>query len=188
MKNVSAVVAVNSNWGIGNNNQLLYHIKEDMKRFKKLTENNVVIMGRKTFDSLPNRTPLSNRINVVITTDKHKQFTKKDFPEINAKLYYLPMYEVKKLLKRCKNKNIKEEIFVIGGQSIYEQLLQFCNNVYVTKIDDDKKADTFFPNLDLDNIWNEYATSCNTDLEKKLSFKFCIYSKEKERNNDCINW
>lgn len=77
MKNVSAVVAVNSNWGIGNNNQLLYHIKEDMRRFKTLTENNVVIMGRKTFDSLPNRTPLSNRINVVITTDKHKQFTKK---------------------------------------------------------------------------------------------------------------
>ena len=127
---ISAIVAVDNNWGIGYKGDLLISIPQDLKRFKSLTTGNIVIMGSKTWDSLPKK-PLPNRINMVIDFDKKNE-------------YYFSMEEVKNKLLQEKD----SEFFIIGGGSIYEQLLSYCDRVYVTKIYKSfDNVDTYFPNL-----------------------------------------
>ena len=127
---ISAIVAVDNNWGIGCKGDLLISIPQDLKRFKSLTTGNIVIMGSKTWDSLPKK-PLPNRTNMVIDFDKKNE-------------YYFSMEEVKNKLLQEKD----SEFFIIGGGSIYEQLLSYCDRVYVTKIYKSfDNVDTYFPNL-----------------------------------------
>ena len=127
---ISAIVAVDNNWGIGYKGDLLISIPQDLKRFKSLTTGNIVIMGSKTWDSLPKK-PLPNRTNMVIDFDKKNE-------------YYFSMEEVKNKLLQEKD----SEFFIIGGGSIYEQLLSYCDRVYVTKIYKSfDNVDTYFPNL-----------------------------------------
>ena len=160
---ISAIVAVDKNWGIGYNNDLLAHIPEDMKNFVHLTTGNVVIMGRKTWDSLPKK-PLPNRMNIVITSQ--------DIPnEENVK--FLTMNQAKAYAVICRPQNV----FIIGGESIYKEFLPLCNKIYLTQIEKEyENVDTYFPNLDKMDEWE--ISSC-TDLReyKDIQYAFLTYDR-----------
>ena len=143
---ISAIVAVDENWGIGFNGELLEKIPEDLKRFKKLTKGTVVVMGRKTWDSLPNK-PLPDRLNIIIS--RQPQFV--DFLTISIGM------EEAKIRAGMASKDPEDEWFVIGGGQIYKELLPFCDRVYVTKIfKSHDNVDTYFPNLDEPEEWNTW--------------------------------
>lgn len=138
---MNLIVAVDKNWAIGCNNRLLVSIPSDMKFFRETTMGKVVVMGRKTLESFPGGQPLKNRTNIVITSDS--DYKVKDaivVPSIEAAVEELKKYE-------------EEDIYVIGGESIYRQMLPYCKTAYVTKIDHAYDADTFFPNLDEMEDW-----------------------------------
>ena len=134
----SAIVAVDENWGIGFNGELLEKIPEDMKQFRLLTHKRTILMGRKTWDSLPKK-PLPDRLNLVITRGERK------FDNMTV---FINMEEAKVRAKEAA-KNHNDEWFVIGGGQIYKELLPFCNRVYVTKIfKSHNNVDTYFPTLE----------------------------------------
>lgn len=130
------IAAVDENWGIGKDGELQFYIKQDLKRFRELTENNVVIMGRKTFYSLKNG-PLKNRINIVLTRDAdfHPKgvYTANSINELGSLLY----------LPECDGK----EHFIIGGASIYCQFVEYCDKAYITHVYAKREADSYFPKL-----------------------------------------
>ena len=168
---ISAIVAVDNNFGIGNKNNLLVHIPEDMKMFKKITTNNIVVMGRKTYDSLPNK-PLSDRINFVVTTNPSK-FIGQHNP---YNLFYFNMEAIKNWLSQNKVKQ-DNDIYIIGGGQIYNELLPFCERVYLTKIFHSyENVDTYFPNID--NLYEWEAThSSDIKTYKNIKYQFYIYDK-----------
>ncbi|MCI8860324.1 MAG: dihydrofolate reductase [Lachnospiraceae bacterium] len=138
---MNLIAAVDKNWGIGLKNQLLVRIPEDMKRFRNMTIGKVVVMGRKTLESFPGGQPLNDRTNIVLTKDN-------DYQVKNAVIVH-DMEELFAELKKYK----QEDIFVIGGESIYRQLLDQCETAYITKIDYEYQADVWFPNLDELEQW-----------------------------------
>ncbi len=159
---ISAIVAVNNDWGIGYNGNLLEHIPEDLKYFKQLTTGNTVIMGRKTWDSLPNK-PLPNRTNIVITNNTNMEGQAEFMDLIDAMLYFIY------------NKN--DDIFIIGGGKIYEELLPMCDRVYVTKIiKNHDQVDTYFPNLDESDEWAP-ATCSDIRQQRDLMYQFWQYDR-----------
>ena len=138
---MNLIVAVDKNWAIGNENKLLVSIPQDMKFFRETTMGKVVVMGRKTLESFPGGQPLKKRTNIVLTRDKNYQV--KDAIVVNT---------VDELLQELK-KYDEEEIYVIGGESIYRQMLPYCKVAHVTKINHAYEADTYFPNLDEKDEW-----------------------------------
>ena len=155
---MNLIVAVDEKWGIGKNNELLISIPEDMKFFRTLTKNSIIIMGRKTLESFPNGKPLKNRENVVLT----KSNIKEDVTIFDS---------IEDVLNYVKN---KENVFVVGGGSIYKQLLPYCEKAYVTKIKKDFNADTFFPNLDELIDWEMIESSDIKEWEN-IQYQFTIY-------------
>ncbi len=138
---ISIIAAMDEKRGIGKNNKIPWHISEDFKRFKTLTSGHPIIMGRKTWDSLPIK-PLPNRYNIVIT-----QNTKYKIPDTNVMVMQSLEEAIKKaqeILKQVQEDNLKE-IFVIGGGQIFEQALPLADKLYLTIIDKTFDADTFFP-------------------------------------------
>lgn len=138
---MNAIAAVDANWAIGNKNRLLTSIPADMKFFREKTMGHVVVMGRKTLESFPNGLPLKNRINIVLTANR--SYKVKDAIIVHTK---------EELLEELK-KYDSNELYVIGGGSIYEMLIPYCDTAYITKIDHVYAADTYFPNLDQMNDW-----------------------------------
>lgn len=136
------IVAVDSKWAIGNKNKLLVSIPADMKQFRERTTGHVVVMGRKTLESFPAGAPLKNRTNIVLTANQ--SYKAKDAIVVHTK---------EELLETLKEYD-SDDIFVIGGQSIYEMMLPYCDTAYVTKIDHAYQADTYFPNLDEMDDWH----------------------------------
>lgn len=155
---MNLIVAVDEKWGIGKNNDLLISIPEDMKFFRTLTKNSIIIMGRKTLESFPNGKPLKNRENVVLT----KSNIKEDVTIFDS---------IEDVLNYVKN---KENVFVVGGGSIYKQLLPYCEKAYVTKIKKDFNADVFFPNLDELIDW-EMIDSSDIKEWENIQYQFTIY-------------
>lgn len=155
------IVAVARDWGIGKDNDLLYHIPDDMKYFRKMTQGSTVVMGRKTLESFPGGNPLPNRTNVVLTRSK-------DY----AKEGVIVVHDFEEL----ESLGLEEPVFVIGGASVYRNLLSKCNRAYVTKIDAEKPADTFFPNLDENPDW-ELKSESETYNFDGIDFKFTVYEK-----------
>lgn len=129
---LSIIVATNINGGIGKENDLLFHIKEDLKRFKDITSGSTIIMGRKTYESLPNGA-LPNRTNIVISRSPGGIEPKDNLIIINELCAVIMGYV-----------NTREEAFVIGGGEIYKQLLPYCDKIYLTKVHSRCEADTFF--------------------------------------------
>ena len=165
---IAAIVAVDNEWGIGYNGDLLEHIPEDLKFFKKVTENNTVIMGLNTWDSLPKK-PLPNRVNIVISYE-YKESTLVDNNHIVQ-----PMDVTKEMLEL--DEPVERNYFIVGGGSIYKQLLPYCDIVYVTKIyKTHENIDTFFPNLDIEEDW--YVKECS-DLKthKDIKYQFLTYQR-----------
>lgn len=144
---MNIIAAVDSNWAIGYKNELLVKIPNDQKWFQKVTTGRVVVMGRKTMETFPNGMPLKNRTNIVLTNDK--KLTVKDA---------LLVYSVDELLDELKKYNT-EDVYVIGGESVYEQLLPYCDTAYITKIDYTYQADRYFPNLNKSPEWKVESES-----------------------------
>ena len=138
---MNAIAAVDANWAIGNKNRLLTSIPADMKFFREKTMGHVVVMGRKTLESFPNGLPLKNRVNIVLTANR--SYKVKDAIIVHTK---------EELLEELK-KYDSNELYVIGGGSIYEMLIPYCDTAYITKIDHAYAADTYFPNLNQMDDW-----------------------------------
>ncbi len=165
----NAIVAVDNNWGIGYNGQLLEKLSADMKYFKQRTsgENIAVIMGRKTWDSLPKK-PLPNRRNIIVTrhpdSEIDNQVLQGDISQILFDVVNTHYYN-------------SLDYFVIGGGQVYKELLPLCKYVYVTKMFvDHENVDTYFPNLDEDKNWECVYTS-DVQQENDVKFQFCVYRR-----------
>lgn len=131
------IVAADKNWGIGKDGQLLCHLPGDLKYFKEKTTGKIVVMGRKTLESLPGGRPLPNRTNVILT--RNKNFEKEGCITVAG---------VKELFSVLESLGENVDVMIIGGGDIYRQLLPYCNACYVTKLIKEFDADTYFPNLD----------------------------------------
>ena len=127
---MKAIVAVDKNWGIGKNNDLLFSIPEDMKFFRETTKGKVVVMGSNTLKSLPNGNPLKNRVNIVLS----KTVKRDDCIIVN---------NVEQLLETVKLYN-PDDVYVMGGAMVYKTLLPYCSEILVTKVNADGFADVFF--------------------------------------------
>lgn len=153
---MNLMVAVDRRWGIGNKGQLLVSIPEDKKLLREETIGKVVVMGRKTLESLPGGQPLHGRTNIVLTKN----------PNYKVKGAIL-CHSVEETLARLQA-FLQEDIFILGGQSIYEQFLPYCQVAHVTWIDYEYEADTYFPDLDADKDWNLVLES-----EEQTYFDIC---------------
>lgn len=163
---MNIIVAADKNWAIGLQNKLLVSIPADMKFFRQTTTGNVVVMGRKTLESFPNGQPLKNRTNIVLTSDR--SYNVKDAVVVHS---------IEELLEELK-KYDSEDIYVIGGESIYRQLLPYCSLAHVTKIDHEYQADTYFPNLDEDEEW-ELTGISDEQTYFDLEYVFARYERKK---------
>ena len=161
---MKCIAAVDRNWAIGKNNQLLVSIPADMRFFREQTLNKVVIMGRATLQSFPGAKPLKTRINIVVTRDPK---------------FYVPdaiiVHSVKEAAEAAAAYPA-EDVFVIGGASIYRQFLPLCETAYITKIDYAYDADTYFPNLDEDPEW-ELASESDEQTYYDLTYAFTEYHR-----------
>lgn len=162
MKKISVIVAVAKNFAIGINNQLLWHIPADLKRFKKITAGHQVIMGKLTYLSLPVR-PLPNRTNIVITDIPGETFEG-----------CITVNSIQAAMDLC---NEHEESFIIGGGSVYRQFLPFCNKLYLTMVNKEFDADTFFPEIDFDNWRLVDREDPEPDPSLGFSYSFLIYER-----------
>lgn len=162
---MNIIAAVDKNWGIGKNNKLLVSIPSDMKFFRQETAGKVVVMGRKTLESFPNGMPLKNRTNIVLSRDAGYQVKGA-----------IVVHDISQLLEELK-KYDEEQIYVIGGGKIYEQMLPYCKTAHITKIDFAFEADTFFPNLDADPEW-EMTQSSEEQTYFDLEFAFVKYERK----------
>lgn len=165
---MNLIVAVDNNWAIGKDNNLLTTIPEDLRFFREMTTNNVIVMGRKTLESFPKAKPLANRTNIVITNN----------PNYKAKGVTL-VYSIDEAMEEIK-KYPAEEVFIIGGQTIYEQFLDYCHVAHVTKINYSYDADTYFPNLDDKDGWEIQGISEEYTYHD-LDYKFYKYVNKKAK-------
>ncbi|MCI6677069.1 MAG: dihydrofolate reductase [Clostridiales bacterium] len=135
------IVAADKNWAIGYRGKLLVQIPADMELFRRETVGKVVVMGRKTLESLPGGQPLAKRTNIVLTTQKNYH------PK--GVIVVQNMEEARQMLEQYRS----DDVYIIGGGHVYEQFLPFVDTVHVTKIDYAYQADVYFPNLDQDEKW-----------------------------------
>ena len=160
---ITAIAAVSRNWGIGRDNDLLYNIPEDKKFFRRTTLEHTVIMGRKTLLSLPNGKPFKDRNNVVLSRNK-------DFHPEGVTV----LGSVEEAVKYAEDEG--GEVFIVGGGSVYKEMLPFCGKALITKIDGTPDADVFFPNLDELPEWKLTEESEEQEYEG-VKYKFCTYER-----------
>ncbi len=163
---MNIIAAVDQNWAIGNRGELLVRIPNDHKHFREETTGKVVVLGRKTLQTFPQGLPLKNRTNIILSRDK--AFSVKDAVTVHS---------VEELLKELKNYPT-EAVYVIGGESIYRQLLPFCDTAHITKIDREYEADTWFPNLDEDPAW-EITADSEEQTYFDIAYTFLKYERKK---------
>ena len=156
------ILAVDQNWGIGKDNEMLFHLKKDLKHFKDLTIGNIVIMGRSTYESIGKA--LANRDNLVLTRNK-------DYKLDDALIFN----NIDDLLAYLNGKS--KEVFVIGGSQIVDLLLPYCDEAIITKIFDQRPADTYLHNFDLDDNF-EITNESEIFEENKIKFKYVIYRRK----------
>ena len=162
-KSISIIVAIAENNAIGKDNDLLWHISEDLKRFKKITKDHCVVMGKKTYFSLPVR-PLPNRTNIVIT----------DIPDEKIDDCIMA-YSIEDAIEKMDS---GKENFIIGGGSIYRQFLPLADKLYITRVHKEFDADTFFPEIDK-NIWQlADKQDINNDPQNDFTYSFEIYERK----------
>lgn len=161
---MNLIVAVDKNWAIGKNNKLLVSIPADMKFFRETTKGNVVVMGRKTLESFPQGQPLKNRVNIVIT--KNPDYKVKDAVVVHS---------VEEAVEE--SRKYDGEVYVIGGESIYREMLPYCDTALVTRIDHAYEADTYFPNLDEHPEW-ELTGETEEQTYFDLEYVFTKYEKK----------
>lgn len=161
---MNLIVNVDSNWAIGYGGKLLVSIPEDMKFFRSETTGKVVVLGRKTLDTFPGGQPLKNRTNIILTRN----------PNYQVKGAII-CHSVEEVLEELKKYN-SEDVYIIGGDSIYKEFLPYCDVAHVTRTDHVYDADAWFPNLEEDPAWvltGESEEKTYFDLE----FRFCRYER-----------
>lgn len=163
---MNLIAAVDNNWAIGKNNQLLVRIPMDQKFFRETTTGKVVVMGRKTLESFPNGLPLKNRTNIVLT--RNPNYKVKDAIVVHS------MDELHEELKNYPS----EDIYIIGGEKIYNQMVDECDVAHITKINYEYDADAYFPNLDEKPEW-EITGDSEEQTYFDLEFFFYRYEKKK---------
>lgn len=166
---MNLIAAADKNWAIGCRNKLLVSIPTDMKFFRETTTGKVVVMGRKTLQSFPNGQPLKKRTNIVLTHDEK-------FKAEGAVIVH-SMEELHEELKRYPSK----DVYVIGGETIYKQLLEECDVAYITKIDYEFEADAYLPNLDEKPDWKVVDIS-EEQTYFNLEYYFCKYERVSQKN------
>lgn len=159
-----AIVCADKNWGIGYKNRLLVSIPSDMKFFRETTTGKVIVMGRKTLESFPNGMPLKNRINIVLTRDRNYE----------AKGAVI-VHDEEELMNEL-GKYDTEQIYIIGGESVYKMMLSHCDKIYVTKVHRAFQADTYFPNLD---EMSEWKMTQESEEQTCFDLEFCFTTYER---------
>lgn len=159
---MQAIVAVDLKWGIGCQGNLLQRIPEDMKFFKEKTIGKVVIMGRETFASLPGQQPLKDRINIVLSRNENYR---------NDQV--LLCRSLEELFRELK-KYDPQDLFVIGGEAVYTQLIPYCTDALVTKIENTYPADKYFPDLDRISSWH-LAASGEPRTYNGITYSYLTY-------------
>ena len=161
---MNLIVNVSENWAIGKGNSLLFHLSQDMKFFKTHTSGKTVVMGRKTLESLPGAKPLPNRTNIVLTHNT-------DYNPDGVTVY-------NSIDDFLANTPDNDDVYIIGGQSLYRDLLPYCKKAYVTKVNATvNDADAFMVNLDNEPGWE--IEDVGEELEEKgYTFRFVTYKKK----------
>ena len=160
---LSIIVAISKNNAIGKDNKLLWHLPDDLKRFKKLTIGHNIIMGRKTFESLGRVLP--NRHHIILSKDTQLKIDNKDVEILN---------DISMLDKII---NSEEENFVIGGAAIYKLLMPYCNKMYITEIDKDFDGDVYFPEISLEE-WKAIEREDGLkDNENDFKYEYVTYER-----------
>ncbi|MCC8137342.1 MAG: dihydrofolate reductase [Clostridiales bacterium] len=163
---MNLVAAVDENWGIGYRGRLLVSIPKDMKLFQEMTMGKVVVMGRRTLESLPGGIPLAGRTNLVLST-------RTDYQVRNAAVAH-SVEEAQRELQKYRD----EDIYVIGGERIYREFLPLCTVAHITKINEKFEADAYFPNLDEDKDWMITADS-EEQTYFDLEYRFLKYERRR---------
>lgn len=163
---MNMIVAVDNNWAIGCKNSLLVRIPADHKNFRKETTGKVVVLGRKTLETFPQGMPLANRTNIILSANRDYQV--KDAIVVHSG------EELDKELQKYDT----EDIYIIGGGSVYRMMLPHCDVVHVTKIDHEYEADTYFPNLDHDEEWEITAES---EEQTYFDLPYCFVKYERKK-------
>lgn len=161
---MNILVTADKNWAIGSQGQLLVSIPEDQRLLREETLGKVIVMGRKTFETLPGKQPLYGRLNVILTKDLSCR--------VKGAVVCHTIEEALSVLEDYDSSSI----FVIGGKSIYDQFLPFCDTVHVTYIDYEYSADTYFPDLDKSSDWVMTAES-----DEQTYFDLCYYFRMYQR-------
>lgn len=161
-KQISIIVAIASNSAIGKDNDLLWHITQDLKRFKKITKDHYIVMGKNTYYSLPKR-PLPNRTSLILTDQKNEIIDN-----------CLMAYSIDDAISKM---DPDKENFIIGGGSIYKQFMPLADKLYITRVHKEYDADTFFPEIDKE-IWKlEFKEDVNDDTQNDFTYSFETYTK-----------
>lgn len=160
------IAAVDSNWAIGNKNSLLVQIPADQKFFRNETTGKVIVLGRKTLETFPQQRPLPKRTNIILST-------KKDYTVKDA----VVLHSVQEVLEEVKQYN-SEDVYIIGGETVYKEFLPYCDEAEITKIDHVYEADAYFPNLDEDPEWEMVADS-EEQTYFDLEYRFLKYRRVK---------
>ena len=155
-KNISIIVAIAENFAIGKNNDLLFHLPNDLKRFRAITTGNTIIMGRNTLLSLP-KWPLPNRKHIVITDNKEDIFPGCEI-----------VFSIEEAMEKVKN---EKEAFIIGGGSIYRQFFPYANKLYLTLVHKPFEADVFFPEINYSE-WEEAAREDYFDEKNQFNYSY----------------
>ena len=157
---MNVIVAVDENWGIGKDGEQLIYISADLKRFKALTMGHSLVLGRKTLATFPGGKPLKGRRNLSLSRNP-------EFAPEGAEVYH----SMEELLE-----HVEEDAFVIGGASVYQELLDRCDTAYVTKLQASWPADCWFPNLDEDPAWT-VAEEGEVLEEQGVKFRYVTYRR-----------
>lgn len=164
---INIIAVIDLNGALGYKNKLLCHLPNDLKRFKELTTNNYVVMGRKTYESIGK--PLPNRTNIVLTKNKNY------YPSPEISIYHKP----EKLLEDYyKHSDANAELFICGGGEIYKKFLSIADKIYLTVIDHQfNNADVFFPKINLD-FWKPTMTKVNkADENHRYNYSYVVYER-----------
>jgi len=160
---IKAILSADLNWGIGNKGKLLKRVPEDMKFFARTTKGKIVVMGRETLESLPGGRPLPDRVNVVLSS-------KGSSDDIEGLIVCRSLEELFEVLSGYDS----DDVFVIGGESVYRQLLPYCTGVYVTRFYEQFEADRHFPNLDAFENW-EIVSESGLNQYEGMDFRYIEY-------------
>lgn len=161
MGKLISILHADNKWGIGKKNDLMFHLKKDMAFFRNTTKGHVVVMGENTLLSFPNSQPLKNRTNIVLSKDKNYEGV-------------INVHSFEDFLKIIKEELKKDDVFVIGGASIYKQTLPYVDLVYLTKVDADGQAEVFFDNLDINPSF-ELISSTPYEDDNGYQISFTTY-------------